>query len=213
MENNFSPSINPPSCPPFCWGPITVGGLAIPAILATSPKVPKDNTSPQGPALRLPSYPTITAIVAKIHHGSCLPVSLLSSASQSRVSHLASRISAVGSITPPDRDFCTVPRVFVRTLAPLSSPWRICKFFPEQVLVHGEAWVRPGSLTRIVNSNVDILVIGAGPTGLGAAKRLDHIVRPSPLTAPCPLFLFGRALLADPDCLLERPFVVDLGCQ
>lgn len=25
-------------------------------------------------------------------------------------------------------------------------------------------------------SNVDVLVIGAGPTGLGAAKRLNHIV-------------------------------------
>jgi predicted flavoprotein YhiN len=29
---------------------------------------------------------------------------------------------------------------------------------------------------------VDVLVIGAGPTGLGAAKRLDHIVS-SPLSA------------------------------
>lgn len=27
------------------------------------------------------------------------------------------------------------------------------------------------------NSNVDVLVIGAGPTGLGAAKRLQHLVR------------------------------------
>jgi cation diffusion facilitator CzcD-associated flavoprotein CzcO len=25
-------------------------------------------------------------------------------------------------------------------------------------------------------SNVDVLVIGAGPTGLGAAKRLQHLV-------------------------------------
>ena len=29
-------------------------------------------------------------------------------------------------------------------------------------------------------SNVDILVIGAGPTGLGAAKRLNQLVRSSP---------------------------------
>jgi cation diffusion facilitator CzcD-associated flavoprotein CzcO len=27
--------------------------------------------------------------------------------------------------------------------------------------------------------SVDVLVIGAGPTGLGAAKRLNQIVRPS----------------------------------
>lgn len=29
-------------------------------------------------------------------------------------------------------------------------------------------------------SNVDVLVIGMGPTGLGAAKRLNQIVSPSP---------------------------------
>jgi NADPH-dependent 2,4-dienoyl-CoA reductase/sulfur reductase-like enzyme len=29
------------------------------------------------------------------------------------------------------------------------------------------------------SSSVDVLVIGAGPTGLGAAKRLNQIVRPS----------------------------------
>jgi NADH dehydrogenase FAD-containing subunit len=29
----------------------------------------------------------------------------------------------------------------------------------------------------IYRSNVDVLVIGAGPTGLGAAKRLNQIVR------------------------------------
>lgn len=28
-----------------------------------------------------------------------------------------------------------------------------------------------------IDSNVDVLVIGAGPTGLGAAKRLNQIVR------------------------------------
>jgi NADH dehydrogenase FAD-containing subunit len=28
-------------------------------------------------------------------------------------------------------------------------------------------------------STVDVLVIGAGPTGLGAAKRLNHLVRQS----------------------------------
>jgi ribulose 1,5-bisphosphate synthetase/thiazole synthase len=31
-------------------------------------------------------------------------------------------------------------------------------------------------LTRHADSNVDVLVIGAGPTGLGAAKRLQHLV-------------------------------------
>jgi cation diffusion facilitator CzcD-associated flavoprotein CzcO len=30
-----------------------------------------------------------------------------------------------------------------------------------------------------VGRSVDVLVIGAGPTGLGAAKRLNHIVRVS----------------------------------
>lgn len=38
-------------------------------------------------------------------------------------------------------------------------------------------------------SSVDVLVIGAGPTGLGAAKRLNQIVRllpPPPWHAACP---------------------------
>ena len=33
------------------------------------------------------------------------------------------------------------------------------------------------ALTDLTNSSVDILVIGAGPTGIGAAKRLNQIVR------------------------------------
>lgn len=33
-------------------------------------------------------------------------------------------------------------------------------------------------------SNVDVLVIGMGPTGLGAAKRLNHIVSSSPPDVP-----------------------------
>jgi NADH dehydrogenase FAD-containing subunit len=40
---------------------------------------------------------------------------------------------------------------------------------------------RPSLAARIVltgGSSVDVLVIGAGPTGLGAAKRLNQIVRP-----------------------------------
>ncbi len=41
-------------------------------------------------------------------------------------------------------------------------------------------------------SNVDVLVIGAGPTGLGAAKRLSHIVRGS---APHPGIFFCVVLL------------------
>ena len=32
-----------------------------------------------------------------------------------------------------------------------------------------------------VSSNVDVLVIGAGPTGLGAAKRLNQLVRSLPV--------------------------------
>lgn len=37
------------------------------------------------------------------------------------------------------------------------------------------------------SSNVDVLVIGAGPTGLGAAKRLNHIVSTHPAAAlPAP---------------------------
>lgn len=31
-------------------------------------------------------------------------------------------------------------------------------------------------LTFCLHSSVDVLVIGAGPTGLGAAKRLNQIV-------------------------------------
>lgn len=31
-------------------------------------------------------------------------------------------------------------------------------------------------LTMVNSSSVDVLVIGAGPTGLGAAKRLNQIV-------------------------------------
>lgn len=38
-----------------------------------------------------------------------------------------------------------------------------------------------------VCSNVDVLVIGAGPTGLGAAKRLNHIVG-----SPLPRSRFAR---------------------
>ena len=30
--------------------------------------------------------------------------------------------------------------------------------------------------TPFFSSEVDVLIIGAGPTGLGAAKRLNHIV-------------------------------------
>lgn len=32
-----------------------------------------------------------------------------------------------------------------------------------------------------MDSYVDVLVIGAGPTGLGAAKRLNQLVRKCPL--------------------------------
>lgn len=36
-----------------------------------------------------------------------------------------------------------------------------------------------------LHSNVDVLVIGAGPTGLGAAKRLNQIVSFPYHTASC----------------------------
>lgn len=35
----------------------------------------------------------------------------------------------------------------------------------------------PTKLELTAASSVDVLVIGAGPTGLGAAKRLNQIVR------------------------------------
>ncbi len=38
-------------------------------------------------------------------------------------------------------------------------------------------------------SSVDVLVIGAGPTGLGAAKRLNQIVRNSSLYYNSPLIV------------------------
>jgi hypothetical protein len=34
-----------------------------------------------------------------------------------------------------------------------------------------------------LSSEVDVLVIGAGPTGLGAAKRLNQVVCPATFTA------------------------------
>ena len=36
-----------------------------------------------------------------------------------------------------------------------------------------------------LHSNVDVLVIGAGPTGLGAAKRLNQIVSLPPDRTAC----------------------------
>ena len=38
----------------------------------------------------------------------------------------------------------------------------------------------PGADLLRDGSYVDVLVIGAGPTGLGAAKRLNQLVRPVP---------------------------------
>lgn len=42
------------------------------------------------------------------------------------------------------------------------------------------AWV----CANMMDSEVDVLVIGAGPTGLGAAKRLQQLVRLFPDTNP-----------------------------
>lgn len=43
---------------------------------------------------------------------------------------------------------------------------------------------RAGQSADEDNSDVDVLVIGAGPTGLGAAKRLHQIVRCLTLLLP-----------------------------
>ena len=62
------------------------------------------------------------------------------------------------------------------------------------------------------HSNVDVLVIGAGPTGLGAAKRLNQIVR-SPLTAsyhPDTNFCLRMALLGWSLIQMRRQVVLPL---
>ena len=54
----------------------------------------------------------------------------------------------------------------------------------DNVLCHPPTW-SPALLCFADNrhSNVDVLVIGAGPTGLGAAKRLQQIVGTSQTTS------------------------------
>lgn len=53
-------------------------------------------------------------------------------------------------------------------------------------------------------SNIDVLVIGMGPTGLGAAKRLNHIV-----CAHRHLHLHLEAENYRLTMLTERPFMAD----
>lgn len=48
-------------------------------------------------------------------------------------------------------------------------PRRVCPVIAERKL-----------LLIVMDSSVDVLVIGAGPTGLGAAKRLNQLVRKCP---------------------------------
>lgn len=48
------------------------------------------------------------------------------------------------------------------------------------------------------DSSVDVLVIGAGPTGLGAAKRLNQLVRKSPyIRASIDLMSYAERVLMD----------------
>lgn len=105
-------------------------------------------------------------------------------------SHLVTSLSLVrpGPIAlraPPQSSLALWP------FAP--SPWRTCKIPPLGV---------PRDPTRghvaeraLSCRNVDILVIGAGPTGLGAAKRLHHIVR-TPLS-PHAIISWRRLLTPD----------------
>lgn len=49
---------------------------------------------------------------------------------------------------------------------------------PFRVSAHHHVILTTRKLTIVLlDSSVDVLVIGAGPTGLGAAKRLNQIVR------------------------------------
>lgn len=71
---------------------------------------------------------------------------------------------------------------------PICPPWLICMFPRQKLRAQRSRCCKlcHGQTDTSLFSNVDVLVIGAGPTGLGAAKRLNQIVRGSGLNLPPP---------------------------
>lgn len=66
-----------------------------------------------------------------------------------------------------------------RTLGQVSNYTNMGSKTVEPDTYVGSNYLAARSIADMINSSVDVLVIGAGPTGLGAAKRLNQLNGPS----------------------------------
>ena len=97
--------------------------------------------------------------------------------------------------TPPCFSTFVLSCSFTRVFHSKSSTFRCCnRSLKSSKIISLAAWNQicnsprhspfPVSCSRLILSSVDVLVIGAGPTGLGAAKRLHQLVCYSHVNVP-----------------------------
>lgn len=146
--------------------------LAPPSITVSFSRQPPGSTSDRNNIYsnhRTPIYSLSTRRLVKLHLSLLPALSLDSSASARSPAYTFLRSFPRSSLaTPPPWPTCELPRH-------LSCPRSTANVGGRKKKTHQ---VLPMAFADRVPlfRNVDVLVIGMGPTGLGAAKRLNHIV-------------------------------------